>query len=230
MLSHSTGLQQLADLRSRAAHRLSGGKGVSGTGSAGNKDSADSADIADSPSFQATDALAVLHAMASSQDTAGDALALLHELQVHQIEVELQAEELRDSRIELETALRRQTALYEAQPVACFTVDRELVVAELNPAGARLLGLAREEACGLPLGTLLSPASAAALQQLLLTVGPGTGQAAKVLQWVPLNVSVNGPLKGPLKGPLRSLRADVGHDPSGTGYLVVLTELIGLVD
>ena len=102
MLSHSTGLQQLADLRSRAAHRLSGGKGANSTGSA---------DSPDSQAFQATDALAVLHAMASSQDTAGDALALLHELQVHQVEVELQAEELRDSRTELEAALRRQTAL-----------------------------------------------------------------------------------------------------------------------
>ena len=212
MLSHSTGLQQLADLRSRAAHRLSGGKG------ANIKDSKDSAG---SPMLQATDALAVLHAMASSQDTAGDALALLHELQVHQVEVELQAEELRDSRTELEAALRRQTALYDAQPVACFTVDRELVVTEFNLAGARLLGLDRDEACGLPLGTLLSPASAAALQQLLLTLAPGTGHAAKVLQWGPLNVA--------LKGPLRSVRADVGPDPSGTGYLLVLTELIGLV-
>lgn len=219
MLSHSTGLQQLADLRSRAAHRLSGGKGANSTGSKNSKDSAGS------PALQATEALAVLHAMAYSQDTAGDALALLHELQVHQVEVELQAEELRDSRTELEAALRRQTALYDAQPVACFTVDRELVVTEFNLAGARLLGLDRDEACGLPLGTLLSPASAAALQQLLLTLAPGTGHAAKVLQWGPLNVA----LKGPLKGPLRSVRADVGPDPSGTGYLLVLTELIGLV-
>ena len=217
MLSQSTGLQQLADLRSRAAHRLSGGTGAS---------CIERKDSAGSPAFQATDALAVLHAMASSQDTAGDALALLHELQVHQIEVELQAEELRDSRIELEAALRRQTAIYDAQPVACFTIDRELVVTELNLAGARLLGLDRDEACGLPLGTLLSPASAAALQQMLLTLAPGTGEAAKVLQWVPLKW----PLEGPLKGRLHSVRADVGRDPSGTGYLLVLTELIGLVD
>ena len=216
MPSHSTGLQQLADLRSRAAHRLSGDKGASSTGGKDSKDSADGS------AFQATDALAVLHSMASSQDTAGDALALLHELQVHQVEVELQAEELRDSRTDLEAALRRQTAIYDAQPVACFTVDRELVVTELNLAGARLLGLNRDEACGLPLGTLLSPASAADLQQMLLTLAPGTGEVAKVLQWVPLKV--------PLKGPLRSVRANVGHDPSGTGYLVVLTELIGLVD
>lgn len=203
MLHHAPGLQHLEDLRSRAALRLSGGTSASST------------DSKNRATSRATDALSVLHAMACSQDTAGDALALLHELQVHQVEVELQAEELRDSRTELEAALQRQTALYEAQPVACFTVDRELVVAGLNLAGARLLGLDRDEACGLPLGNLLPAASATALRQMLLALAPGTGHAASVLQWVPR------------QGPQRSMRADVGHGPAGAGYLLVLTELIG---
>jgi hypothetical protein len=36
----------------------------------------------------------VLHALASSPQTAADALTLLHELQVHQVELDLQAQEL----------------------------------------------------------------------------------------------------------------------------------------
>ena len=199
MLHSAGGLQQLADLRSRASMRL---------GNPGN---------AKSPAERATDALVVLHDMASSQDKAGDALALLHELQVHQVEVELQAEELRDSRIELEAALRRQTALYDAQPVACFTVNRDLLILELNLAGASLLELARDEACGLPLGALLAPASAMALQQTLLAMAPGAGgRAQAVLQWQPQNK------------PPRNLRADIGCDPAAVGYLLVLSEMTGL--
>lgn len=204
MLRPATGLQQLADLRSRAALRVSGDGSTRGAAA------------------RASDALTVLHTLASSEATAGDALALLHELQVHQVEVDLQAEELRDSRAELEAALRRQTALYDAQPVACFTVDRELVISELNFAGASLLGMGRDEAIGLQLGTRLSAASASTLRHLLLNsllgLARGAGRAATALQWVPL------------EGPPRSMRVNVGPDPVGAGFLLVLTELNELAD
>ena len=199
MLPSATGMLKFDDLRSRASVRLGGGGSPMR-----------------SPTARATDALAVLHALASSQATAGDALALLHELQVHQVEVDLQAEELRDARIELEVALRRQTAHYDALPVACFTVDRELIISELNLAGASLLGLGRDDACGFPLGTLLSAASASALQQMLLNMTPDAGSAAAVLQWVPR------------QGSSRNLRAAIGPDPAGAGCLLVLTEVTDL--
>ena len=41
---------------------------------------------------------------------------LLHELQVHQIELEMQNEELRQARVEAETALQRYTDLYDFAP------------------------------------------------------------------------------------------------------------------
>ena len=78
---------QLMDLRVRAASRLK------------------STDAAKESTTRATHSMAVLHALASSPATAADALAVLHELQVHQVEVDLQAEELRESRTELEAAL-----------------------------------------------------------------------------------------------------------------------------
>lgn len=53
-------------------------------------------------------ALGVLYELASSPSTAPSALALLHELQVHQVEVDMQSEELRRSRAETETLLDRQ--------------------------------------------------------------------------------------------------------------------------
>ncbi len=68
-------------------------------------------------------ALRVLYDLASSPSTAPDALALLHELQVHQVEVDLQDEELRRSRAEMESSLNRQVQLYDYAPVGCFTLD-----------------------------------------------------------------------------------------------------------
>ena len=41
---------------------------------------------------------------------------LLHELQVHQVELELQNEELRNSRTQLEAAVSRYTDIYDFAP------------------------------------------------------------------------------------------------------------------
>ena len=57
-------------------------------------------------------ALAILHELASSPATAADSLKLLHELQVHQVELDLQNEELTASQRALEDALREQTILF----------------------------------------------------------------------------------------------------------------------
>lgn len=71
----------------------------------------------------ASDALRVLFDLASSPATAHDALALLHELQVHQVELDLQNEELQSSRAELEAAWTRQTQLHHASPSAQLVLD-----------------------------------------------------------------------------------------------------------
>ena len=57
-------------------------------------------------------------------ETGEDSLRLLHELQVHQIELEMQNAELRRARDEFETALEKYTDLYDFAPVGYFTLDR----------------------------------------------------------------------------------------------------------
>jgi len=70
-----------------------------------------------------------------------DSLRLLHELQVHQVELELQNEELTRTRAELEMSLRRYTGLYYCAPAAYVSLDRNGGIAKGNKAAEDLLGL-----------------------------------------------------------------------------------------
>jgi PAS domain S-box-containing protein len=74
-----------------------------------------------------------------------DLRRLLHELQVHQIELELQNEELQRAHAEVETLLMKYTALYNFAPTGYFTLDREGTIRGLNLAGASLLGTERSK-------------------------------------------------------------------------------------
>ena len=121
----------------------------------------------------ASAALGVLLELASSPSTAADALALLHELQVHQVELELQEEELRSSRDDIELALSRQIALYEHAPVGYLALDARNVVHEVNLKGVRLLGAARKDLLGKNLVGFLPPGSVDDLRALLARVGDG---------------------------------------------------------
>lgn len=68
-----------------------------------------------------------------------DTKRLLHELQVHQIELEMQNEELRQANETAERALRKFTLLYDLAPVGYFILDDECTIQELNFTGARIL-------------------------------------------------------------------------------------------
>ncbi len=69
-----------------------------------------------------------------------DVNKLLHELQVHQIELEMQNEELREANETAETALKKYTMLYDFAPMGYFTLDSDGSICELNFTGADMLG------------------------------------------------------------------------------------------
>ena len=184
-----------ADLRTRAVSRLTGRS-------------------PDGAHQGAAAAFGVLHELASSPSTAADALALLHELQVHQVEVELQAEELRASRAELESSLQRQVQLYDAMPVGCFTVDLVGTLHELNLPGAALLESERERDAlvGQSLCSFLTPESANLLRLQLSRVSVGRDAQACSLQ---LTRRIGDP---------RVVRATFNADPGGRIFLVALMD------
>ena len=158
-------------------------------------------------------AFRVLHDLAMSPATADDALALLHELQVHQVELDLQQDDLRSSRVELELASARQRQLYDAAPVACFTIERNTALVELNLAAASLLGDARDALPGRHLDDFLDARSADALHTLLSRAVEGRAGAAGA---VALTLSGAAP---------RRVLATAGVDPAGSRFFVAFTDL-----
>jgi PAS domain S-box-containing protein len=68
-----------------------------------------------------------------------DALTLMHELQVYQVELEMQCEEMQRAQLELEESRNRYAELYESIPVGYFTFDGQGLVEEVNPAGCSML-------------------------------------------------------------------------------------------
>jgi PAS domain-containing protein len=183
-------LQRHANLRQRALQQM------------------DAAETRGAQAMSPSMALAVLHKLASSPETATEALSLLHELQVYQVELALQDEELRASRRELETLLHRQRQLYDHSPAGSFTIDRSTVIAELNLAGARLLNLRREAALGRRLDAFLTDHDGRVLQSVLALAEAGQPAAECELR---LNAGL---------GPPTTIRVSAGIDPAGSGFVL----------
>ena len=70
---------------------------------------------------------------------------VLHELEVHQIELEMQNEELRRSQLALEESRDRYVDLYEFAPVGYLTLTGEGLISDVNLRGAVLVGEERKK-------------------------------------------------------------------------------------
>ena len=96
-----------------------------------------------------------------------DQRLLLQELQVHQIELELQNEDLRQAKEEIQTGLEKYTDLYDFAPMGYFTLGRNGAIRAANLTGAGLLGIERARLIGKPFWSFIEPESRPALKSCL---------------------------------------------------------------
>jgi len=88
-----------------------------------------------------------------------DTQRLIHELQVHQVELEVQNEELRKTQHELQVSRDNYFDFYDFSPVGYFTFDEKGLILDLNLTSATLLGVARQKLIRRNLQSYVSPDS-----------------------------------------------------------------------
>ena len=84
---------------------------------------------------------------------------LLHELQVHQIELEMQNAELRQAQEQLELSRNKHVELYDFAPIGFFSLDPCGLIREVNLQGATLLGVERQRLVNRPLTDFIADAA-----------------------------------------------------------------------
>lgn len=121
-------------------------------------------------------ALTLLHRLASAPETASDALKLLHELQVHQVELDLQHEQAEQECHRLTEDLTEYTALFDLAPFAYLALEPEGLVIAANRIAADWLapetGQGKEWA-GRRIEDLLAPECREAVRDMLAALRRG---------------------------------------------------------
>ena len=113
-----------------------------------------------------------------SHDSVEENARLVYELQVHQIELELQNQELQKSQVELEVALARYSDLYDFAPMGYLTIAKDGAIQDANLTGARWLGIVRSRLVGARFGLFVSHESRPVFNTFLASVF--TSQARQV--------------------------------------------------
>jgi PAS domain S-box-containing protein len=97
--------------------------------------------------------------------SAEDIPRLLHELRIHQVELEVQNEELRMAQTALETSRSKYTDLYDFAPVAYLTFNKDEVIEETNLTAASILGVDRKALVGRRVSWFVAPEDGAIFHQ-----------------------------------------------------------------
>lgn len=80
-----------------------------------------------------------------ADSTHWDSAQLLHELQVHQLELKMHNEELQLAYDEADALREKYADLYDFAPVGYFTLDAQGFILQINLAGAILIGIKRSQ-------------------------------------------------------------------------------------
>ena len=153
--------------------------------------------------------------LATADPATLNTLRLIHELRVHQIELELQNEELKRSKAEAESYLEKHTALYDFAPVGYFTLSAEGLIRQVNITGAGLVGYERSKLIGQPFLRLVSPVLQPSFQDFLQQVFAGPSQRSADFDLV----------SGSSEQPPRQVNIKAKRLPKGLDCQVVVADI-----
>ena len=157
-----------------------------------------------------------LHGRAATRPpaTEADLRRLAHELEVHQIELEMQNEELRAAQAETQAALERYTDLFDFAPVGYLTLDPPGTILSANLTVARLLGVERASLSRRRLALLIDVAHRDAFQLFLDAVFTNGGH------WASCELLVT-----PVAVPPLFVRVEAVASPGGQDCRAVLLDI-----
>jgi PAS domain S-box-containing protein len=112
-------------------------------------------------------------AVAVQIETEADTRRLLQELQIHHIELELQNEELKQAKAEVDLALEKYADLYDFAPVGYFSLDEQGSILEVNLTGSAMLGTERSRLTDRRIQLFVAPPSRSTFNAFLERVFAG---------------------------------------------------------
>ncbi|MFP4354740.1 MAG: PAS domain S-box protein [Phycisphaerae bacterium] len=128
------------------------------------------------------------------------ALALLHELQVHRVELEVQNEQLRETQRDLVEANRRYSSFFENAPVGYLMLNAKGEILRVNRRAVEMTGLNQDELVGNRIERLVAPKHRDACYRMLRKAGENEGSSrcrarlelsAGETTWVSLETELN---------------------------------------
>jgi diguanylate cyclase (GGDEF)-like protein/PAS domain S-box-containing protein len=136
--------------------------------------------------------------MVLTPPTAAEAQRMVHELQVHQIELELQNQALQEARHQLEQSLENYTNLYDFAPAAYLTLTDSGSIRRLNLAAAVLLGEDRAALVGRRFGLFVAARSRPAFNDFLRRMAAGVSNETSEITLVAAGdpASASAPVEG----------------------------------
>ncbi|MGC4065270.1 MAG: ATP-binding protein [Polyangiaceae bacterium] len=81
---------------------------------------------------------------------------LVSELQIHQLELEIQNEQLQTARADIEAGLARYTELFDFAPIGYVALARDETIGAVNHVGSRILGVERRQLIGRRFANLIA--------------------------------------------------------------------------
>jgi PAS domain S-box-containing protein len=156
-------------------------------------------------------------------DASPEVQRLVQELQVHQIELEMQYEELLLAQAEAETSRLRYLDLYDFAPVGYCTVAANGALLQLNLRTSQLLGQERQRLLGRRLGLFVAPAERHQFAEFLARLWAAPGQRHSI------ELAMRGPQDAPFYAQVEGIALAEGDDENQppTSCRLVLLDVTG---